>query len=425
MSEVNIAIPAGQSRRLLTGGKYCPDNIVVRAEKPVPIEEKDVNFWDYDGTLLYSYTLEEANALTELPPGPTWHEELAFVRWNWDLDILKTLTYQVDIGALYQPKDKTTHLHIELLNAQEVSLVANGTGYIDWGDGSPRTELVDAPNSTVSTHAYINPGAYIIRVGSDTSKISLGFSDGRKNCFNGNTRALRKAFTSSTSCAIHPYCFKDCVLLEYATFGGGWPPKGAYQNARNLACMHIAGEFLTHLFNGCYSLRLVTGYGGTTSYMGPLFPQCLNGCYSLRRFRSFRDRELNETYQFNNDYSLQEANGSLKTGNGNAFLNCYSLVKFDMSPKSTGLGNSTFKGCSSLEELDIREKVTAILESALSGCSGMRRLRFRPTKPPTVANANAFTGIPASCVVEVPAASLEAYRNATNYAPIAAQMVGV
>lgn len=32
MSDINISIPAGEKKRLLTGGKYCPDDIVVEAE---------------------------------------------------------------------------------------------------------------------------------------------------------------------------------------------------------------------------------------------------------------------------------------------------------------------------------------------------------------------------------------------------------
>lgn len=32
MSDMNISIPAGEKKRLLTGGKYCPDDIVVEAE---------------------------------------------------------------------------------------------------------------------------------------------------------------------------------------------------------------------------------------------------------------------------------------------------------------------------------------------------------------------------------------------------------
>ena len=34
------------------------------------LKRDDVNFFDYDGTLLYSYTWEEAKNLTELPPLP-------------------------------------------------------------------------------------------------------------------------------------------------------------------------------------------------------------------------------------------------------------------------------------------------------------------------------------------------------------------
>lgn len=32
MSDINISIPGGEKKRLLTGGKYCPDDIIVEAE---------------------------------------------------------------------------------------------------------------------------------------------------------------------------------------------------------------------------------------------------------------------------------------------------------------------------------------------------------------------------------------------------------
>ena len=46
-----------------TGGGSAP----VVVEEPV---EKDINFYDYDGRRLFSYTAEEAAALTELPTPP-------------------------------------------------------------------------------------------------------------------------------------------------------------------------------------------------------------------------------------------------------------------------------------------------------------------------------------------------------------------
>ena len=32
MSDINISIPSGENKRFLTGGKYCPDDIVVTTD---------------------------------------------------------------------------------------------------------------------------------------------------------------------------------------------------------------------------------------------------------------------------------------------------------------------------------------------------------------------------------------------------------
>lgn len=44
-------------------------------------EEKDVDFIDYDGTLLYSYSADEFLEMTELPPNPS-HDGLVAQGWN-------------------------------------------------------------------------------------------------------------------------------------------------------------------------------------------------------------------------------------------------------------------------------------------------------------------------------------------------------
>ena len=68
MSEFYISVPGGASRRLKTGGKYCPADIVVSSDGVAKVEGNDVNFYDYDGTLLYAYTLAQLQSLKELPP---------------------------------------------------------------------------------------------------------------------------------------------------------------------------------------------------------------------------------------------------------------------------------------------------------------------------------------------------------------------
>ena len=57
----------------------------------------EVNFYDYDGTILYSYTVEEAQALTELPELPS-HEGLICQGWNWTLENIKEYNRAINVG---------------------------------------------------------------------------------------------------------------------------------------------------------------------------------------------------------------------------------------------------------------------------------------------------------------------------------------
>ena len=56
--------------------------------REVEVKRNDVNFFDYDGTLLYSYSWEEARELTNLPEAPS-HEDMNFVEWNYTLEDIK------------------------------------------------------------------------------------------------------------------------------------------------------------------------------------------------------------------------------------------------------------------------------------------------------------------------------------------------
>lgn len=52
------------------------------------LKRNDVNFFDYDGTLLYSYSWDEAKKLTELPALPV-HPEYEVREWNYTLEDIK------------------------------------------------------------------------------------------------------------------------------------------------------------------------------------------------------------------------------------------------------------------------------------------------------------------------------------------------
>lgn len=52
------------------------------------LRRNDVNFFDYDGTLLYSYSWDEAKELAELPALPV-HDGLEARKWNYTLEDIK------------------------------------------------------------------------------------------------------------------------------------------------------------------------------------------------------------------------------------------------------------------------------------------------------------------------------------------------
>lgn len=90
----------------------------------VELKRNDVNFFDYDGTLLYAYTWDEAKELTELPPLPT-HDNMEVREWNYTLEDIKaqgtdTTIGKADVGACCYDSDGNL-------------VVANGTYIIPRG----------------------------------------------------------------------------------------------------------------------------------------------------------------------------------------------------------------------------------------------------------------------------------------------------
>ena len=112
-------------------------DVMLREKTDAEIEKKDVSFYDYDGTLLHSYTIKEANMLTALPPTLA-HKGLVFDGWNWSLGDINKLTRPMDIGAMYHTLDGDTHIYIHLEEGHQditFSICVKGNIVLDWGDG--------------------------------------------------------------------------------------------------------------------------------------------------------------------------------------------------------------------------------------------------------------------------------------------------
>lgn len=133
------------------------------------VQESDINFYDYDGTLLHAWTLAELAGKTALPELPT-REGLTCQGWNWTLAELKEENGPLDVGANYITDDGKTRIYIHLEEGRTSPMLGigtNGTILVDWGDGSTPDALTgeNAGLTTWSpTHNYPAAGDYVIQL---------------------------------------------------------------------------------------------------------------------------------------------------------------------------------------------------------------------------------------------------------------------
>lgn len=382
---MNITVEGGKSKKLLTGGKYCPEDITVTAEAPAAVEEKDVNFYDYDGTCLYAYTIAEAQALTELPPLPS-HEGLICQGWNWTIEQVTALQFPMDIGALYTTDDGWSRFYLDVPVETTIELCCRTSNRpdlvtYDWGDGSAQETPVAVDTTICSgSHTYA-PGKYILRIFSTAP----GFTIGRNsyvNLFNvTGSPASNMLYKAEIADGTYLFAtFYGCARLETVSL-----PNGIRLNNSE--------------FRNCPNLKAV------------IFPQSVTS--------------LSNSCCQSSNIGVISLSPTIQRFSGGAFRYSSNRRKIGLPEGMHTFGERDFEEGYAYEIITIPSTITNIGANAFLSCRGLRILRFLPTTPPTVANANAFQGIPTTCIVEVPAESLEAYQNATNYSGIAAQMVGV
>lgn len=175
LSNPGTAADLAQGKQLIDG-----DGKVVEGTLTDDIDyTQDVMFWDYDGTLIYACTLEEAKAMTKLPDVPSHADKgLVFLKWNYTLDDVKNISHGADIGALYDTADKKTHLFFDIVSdlTKDITLYIeksynnqDGTLRIDWGDGTV-AETYEWDKNTIPSsanfpkHTYTMTGQYEVKI---------------------------------------------------------------------------------------------------------------------------------------------------------------------------------------------------------------------------------------------------------------------
>lgn len=97
------------------------------------------------------------------------------------------------------------------------------------------------------------------------------------------------------------------------------------------------------------------------------------------------------------------------------FYSCTSLLEIFIPDSVTIIGSSAFAGSSIIERIEIGTGVTRIANTAFQNCYALKTFICHATTPPTI-QSNSFLNVPDDQLeIYVPAESVEAYKNATNW----------
>ena len=360
----------------------------------------DVNFIDYDGTLVATKTKAEIDAMTsdsDLPANPS-HAGLTSQGWNWTVAQLKTqLTAMPDqkiwVGQMYITASGATEIDVIMQEGRLspiMTIAVNGEVSIDWGDGTTPDTVTGTSTSTSldAPHTYASAGSYTIKISSVSGTYSF---------YGGSSYTLLRKNETATQNRVYSNCIQHIRLGSGITSIGDF----AFYNCNSLASITIPSSVTsigTYAFQNCYSLASVTIPSGVASIGVYAFYYC----YSIASI------------------TIPSSVTSIK---GYVFYGCYSLASITIPSSVTSIGGYAFYGCSSLASITIPSSVTSIGGSTFNSCYGMAEYHLKRTTPPTLSNTSTFNNIPSDCIIYVPRsenqAVLNSYKTAQNWSDYA------
>lgn len=411
----SITITRNGTTRAPGGKAYSP--VIVEVPDKDEAEGKAVNFIDYDGAIIYSYTATEFANLTTLPPNPV-HEGLIAQGWNWTLNDAKNQVANskfLTIGQNYTTSDGATKIKIKLEEGRlspylQLLVAEDVTVTIDWGDNSSIDTIVGLgfDDGIFTLHNYSSPGEYVISIDSEEDD---------SICFPawGNSALLTDTTVFQT--AMEEYAHYLCSIREI-----NLSPKckihgqmcDAMLGLRKISLPNNA-SVLTGTYGHfilCRSLKGIVIPPNVTSIDFSMF----QGCINLKRVSLPKQITTYDTTAFQACYSLESiviSDGVTSVGSED-FKDCNGLKQIYISPNIDNYPTSFLSSCYSLSKLTIDSNIEVLNSLALNHV-GLGELHFKSSTPPIAMDSKVFKSLSTDCKIYVPTGSLSAYTSATNY----------
>ncbi len=387
------------------------------------LERKEVNFYDYDGTVVASYSANDFLQLSEMPKNPT-HEGLISQGWNWSYESAIDYVSKyglLEVGQSYITDNGATKLVINIpkeVIKRDITLcftqsVENGVS-IDWGDGS---DLETTTGNRIS-HTYKDSKKYIISLlPQDDCILQLGYEEYDEDSDSIDNYDIIK------SDGIYPSHLKEIFIGKNVKVLSGISDSNTFLDALTIPL----GVQRVDTF-GQYSEALILPktctdilyYSGISSNIIS-FPEKVNSFQhdSLRSLKAniVTIPETDASFGQQSTYSIFQNSlvkkviipSSAGSVPYRCFYNCKYLINVIISEGVVSLDEGSFYNCSSLTRIELPSSCNSIGKSCFSGCYNL--LEFYVKSPtPTYLGPNCFDGIPSTCVFYVPQESVETYK---------------
>ena len=364
------------------------NSVVVNVPTSGDMPNKIVEFRDYDGTLLHTYTAAEFAELSALPVAPT-HAGLVSQGWNWTLANAKD--YVANVGSLiishnYLTDDNKTRIYFTTPDEAlpegsqfNLNLILKGDYTLDYGDGSPVVTGNYADWTWVSfDHDWAPASSFVISVHASQGLYLYGSYD-------NSLTNIGPSVIFTLNGSAHTMARNMITKVEFGT--PAWAYYGAFADCTNLetVCGTKWISFAYHkTYYNCTKLKYIgLGYDDTEGggFMS-LYNNAFEGCTALEHISLPNGVDLAGAYLFKGCRNLKEI--SIPSGVQHIynydFQNCISLEYAYIGAGPTDIGTSAFTGCENLKAISIPSTVTRIGSSAFSGCSSLKSV----TVPDTV-----------------------------------------
>ena len=394
-----------------------------------PPKESDINFWDYDGTLLYAWTLAELATKTELPPLPS-HDGLICQGWNWTLADIKDAGRELDIGALYITDDGKTRLYVDVDTETWDDFVLNywqshhNATTVDWGDGTTPETKYDY-SWVEHRHVYASSGSYVITMSvKEGAEMNLGSgSNGRMLIANSETDSgrcamLRRVEVGARVTATGPDCFRNCCRLESVSLPQTTKIStyNAFTQCPQLRVFVAADmDEIKRTFYKCCNLRTIATPKGTTHSKDE---------YAIT---STAVRQVNfDMTSARTAEAIERVHIKAVNGQVGDFSACRALLEVTIPADATTFVAAAFQGDNALRRVTCLGDIASIPAQVFQRCYPLRFVDFTHcTAVPTLANVNAFGQTHEQLEIRVPASLVDAWKAATNWSSLADHIVGV